>query len=142
MKRRTFLGSAVLVPVALTTAACGGGGGGGGGDQASGPRLDSLSVEDSSHTGIKLIPEFSPSVTEYTVNVQEDILGVLISAQGPTGTSIAIESDIDVDRRVGGNGASHTPDPSDPVFSGGRWQAGQDWPNILHPEGTATVRTI
>ncbi|MDR1936309.1 MAG: pectate lyase [Candidatus Accumulibacter sp.] len=29
MKRRTFLGSSILVPIAMTTAACGGGGGGG-----------------------------------------------------------------------------------------------------------------
>jgi poly(3-hydroxybutyrate) depolymerase len=137
MKHINLLLSVTLAST-LALFGCGGGGGGG----ASGPRLSSLTVEDSSHTGIQLAPAFDPSVTKYTLAVQEDILGVLISAKGPAGASITIESDINVDDLVGGNGAAHTPDPSNTSFIGGLWQAGQDWPNIHHPEGTATVRTL
>jgi predicted peptidase len=131
----------------IALAACGllasCGGGGGSSHQTPAAALTSLSVEDSSHTGIQLSPSFDPSILEYTLEVQEDILGVKITPQAVPGATIAITSDINVDYHPGGNGAAHTPDPGDKSnFATGAWEAGQNWPNILFTDDSAIVRTI
>jgi predicted peptidase len=100
-------------------------------------------VEDSSHTNIQLSPSFSPSQLDYTLEVQEDILGVKITPQAAPGVTITITSDINVDYHPGGNGAAHTPNPADTSnFATGTWEGGQDWPNILFADNSAIVRTI
>jgi predicted esterase len=103
-------------------------------------KLTSLSVEDSSHSGIKLSPGFDPSVLYYTVDgVHEDIVGIKLEAKAAAGVSIKIVSEIDTDTHVNGSGAAkRLPGADGP----GTWPYGKDWPNLHFPEGTATVRTF
>ena len=53
--------------------------------------LTSLGVADISMTGTKLEPDFSPEVTEYTVNVQDDIYGVKVTPTAEEGAVITVD---------------------------------------------------
>jgi len=47
--------------------------------------LTGLGVKDISMTGVKLVPDFSPEVTDYTLNVQDDIYGVMVTPTAAKG---------------------------------------------------------
>ena len=53
--------------------------------------LTSLGVADISMTGTKLEPDFSADVTEYTVNVQDDIYGVKVTPTAEEGAVITVD---------------------------------------------------
>lgn len=53
--------------------------------------LTGLGVKDISMTGVKLVPDFSPEVTEYTLNVQDDIYGVMVTPQAENGEVITVD---------------------------------------------------
>lgn len=55
--------------------------------------LASLDVKDIAMTGTKLEPDFSADVTEYTVNVQDDIYGVKITPTAAEGASVYIDGE-------------------------------------------------
>ena len=54
-------------------------------------QLVSLGVADISMTGTKLEPDFSPDVTEYTVNVQDDIYGVKVTPVCDEGSTVTVD---------------------------------------------------
>ncbi len=62
-------------------------------EEVKGPALSGLTVRDSS---LKPIFEgFDPEITEYAVNVQSDIYGVLIDPKAPLGTKVTVTADKD-----------------------------------------------
>lgn len=55
--------------------------------------LTALGVKDIAMTGTALEPAFSPDVTEYTVNVQDDIYGVLVTPEAAEGAVITVDGE-------------------------------------------------
>jgi len=55
--------------------------------------LSSLDVADISMTGTALEPNFSPSITSYTVNVRNDIYGVKFTPTAPDGAVITMDGE-------------------------------------------------